>query len=898
MSGALRAVLLAAAAALVLPALAAGADAQGTAGMQCPAAALGEDCVYHVARTLDVGDILPSIVKVNPDTGNLYVASRPYAGSADAGHSYVRIYDSEDRGHRLIAEFRFNGTNSRVPDLEVNPRTGELHVVHLWGVGNHTEGWTETETDSKGMANLTTIDLGTNRVVGTVQLQHNEIEAGDGGTIVRYGIADLALDRARDRAYIATAEGPILAVDTSDTTLLPTTVGDGTGNNLWNAYMAGAPASALAVDEEGWVYAATRAGSPSDEGSHSWGIARLKFTTGPENRPTAHYARDHFFNGTQNNASGTDYNSYHGSANVRANSIHLGDDRSQLFVLYENHAVHRHNLHTNGSLGPPKPLDIAGEPPVLLSNKYLRDAPADYPPGGNRIHSIALDDERGLLYASVHDWDNPRVIVAHAKNGSVVGVASTAGQTEDLGLDPRTGSVYVLPSWAPHAYVIESEAKHDLQHMIDTADASETVIVPAGIYDDVVLNVNKSLTLTSETGRPGAAIFTGNSRITVASNDVTIRGLSFEGTDCLPGFGGSLVEIHTPRGKPLRGVEIENNAFRDTCHAAIQQKGSGSLKDVTIRHNSFEGIGLKIPLGLAEPADTGGESGFQPMHGAIGLAYHHSQERVSGIIEHNRINGTSAAGIRVFNATGMEILNNHISNTPASAIGLAHASSNVSVASNTIVNANSEPDLDYLDGVDGSGDDGYYRIMDRYRQYLQMPRLLNYNMTPAPDAAINVWANGRDIEVTGNTISGSDGAFTACTGLCAFESAGPVRAAQQCKDRSTDTWKPWDECDSGEKAANRTDDRNILRPEDSDTSTIRFARNIIYADNTGADNGGVLVRYDAGADKAALNATGNFFVGFGSGPNAESRTSGRVDISEPGQTAHGNASGPPGGVEC
>ena len=899
MSGALRAVLLAAAAALALPALAAGADAQGVEGMQCPAAALGEGCVYHVARTLDVGDIVPSIVKIDPDTGKLYVASRPYAGSADAGHSYVRIYDSEDRGHRLIAEFRFNGTNSRVPDLEVNPRTGELHVVHLWGVGERAQGWQGDETDSKGKANLTTIDLGTNRVVGTVQLRHNEINAGDGNSVTntdRYGIADLALDRTRDWAYIATAEGPILAVNTSDTTLLPATVGHEVRGNPWNPYMVGAPASALAVDEDdGLVYAAARTASLSNGVSHSWGIARLKFTDGSDDLPTAHYTRVHFLNGTQNNASETYYNSYPGSANVRAESIHLYNDQRRLFVLYKNHTVHWHQLDASGDPGTPEQLDIAGGPPKILRAELLRDAPADYPPGGNRIGGIALDDRRGLLYASVHDWDDPRVIVANAENGSVVGVASTAGPTEDLELDPRTGSVYVLPSWAPHAYVIESKAKHGLQSMIDTADPGGTVAVPAGIYDDVVLDVDKPLTLTSETGRPGAAIFTGNSRITVASDNVSILGLSFEGTDCLPGFGGALVEIRTPRSEPLRGVAIENNAFRDTCHAAIQQKGSGSLEDVTIRYNSFEGIGLKIPLDRAEPADTGGEGGFQLMHGAIGLGYHHSQERVSGIIDHNRINGTSAAGIRVFNATDMKILNNHISNTPASAIGLAHASSNVMVANNTIVNANSEPDLDYLDGVDGSGEDGYYRIMDRYRQYLQMQLLSNSSIAPAPDAAINVWANGLDITVTGNTILGSDGAFTACTGLCAFESAGPVRSAQQCEDTVSGTWKPWQKCSSREKVVNRTDDRNILRPGDSDASTIRFSGNIIYADNTGDDNGGVLVRYDAGDDKADLNATDNFFVGFG--PDAEPRTSGRVNISGRGQTAHGDASGPPGGVE-
>ena len=524
-----------------------------------------------------------------------------------------------------------------------------------------------------------------------------------------------------------------------------------------------------------------------------------EFATGVNDRLTAHYTRNHFFNATQNGAPGTDHNIYPDSAKVKADSIQLYGNRSSLFVLYENHAVYKHRLDLGGNLGTPELLSVTGEPPELLGAELLRDAPADHPPGGNRVLDIALDDRRGLLYASVHDWDDPRVVVVDAGNGSAIGVALTSAQTENLGVDPRTGSVYVLPNRAPHAYVIEAKERHALQRMIDAAGPGGAVAVPAGIYDDVVLGIGKPLTLASETGRPGAAIFTGHSRIEVASSGVEIRGLSFEGTDCLPGFGGPLVELRAPHGRTLRGVAIENNEFRDTCQAAVQQRGSGSIEGAAIRHNSFEGIGLKIPLGRAEPADTGGEGELQLMHGAIGLAYHPLQGSVSGVIENNRINGTSAAGIRVFNATDMTISNNHISNTPASAIGLAHAPTSVRVADNTIANANSEPDLDYLDGVDGSGGEGYYKIMARYRQYLQMPTLSNSSMTPAPDAAINVWANGRDVEVTGNTISGSDGAFAACTGLCAFGSDGPVRAARQCTDADTGQWKPWQECRRGKR---------------------------------------------------------------------------------------------------
>ena len=892
-------VLLAAAAALALPALAAGAHAQGADGAQCPAADLGRDCAYHVTRTVDVGDIMPHVIRID-ETGHLYVASQPTIGSDDTGHSYVRIYDSADKKHRLIKEIRFNGTNSRVTDMEINAITNEIHVVHLWGVGSRDDGWSGEELDSKGKASLTTISTETYRVVKSIQLRHYEIMGGGNtATIERYNIDDLALHQEKNAAFIATRSGPILVVDTanSNSTLLNTvtdhTVGGGGGSGTnWNAYIKGAPASALAVDEENdKVYAAVRVGHKANSSSHVWGIATLDFFQGGDRRLTSSYQQDNFLKTAENPApsngsAGIDYNSHPWSADVRAASLRFYE-AGKLFALYENHTVLAYGLSAGVPQQQPDKVNVSGPPAPALNASSL----ADPPPGGNRIYDLALDAERGLLYASVHDWAYPRVAVADAMTHASIAVASTSSQTRNMGVDPRSGALYVLPTRTPHAYVIEASEKHDLQAMIDNAESGAVVAVPPGIYDDAVVDIGKPLTLTSETGRPGAAVLTGNSRIEIMSDNVTIRGLSFEDTGCLPGFAGALVKIRTGSDGPLDNIAIENNAFRDTCHAAIQQEGIAAVANIAIRHNSFESIGLKIPLGRTDPVDTGGEGEHQLMHGAIGLAYHPSQHAVSGTISHNRINGTSAAGIRVFNATDMTIENNYIASTPASAIGLAHGPVRVSVTGNTIANANSEPDLDYLDGVNGSGAAGYYREIGHYRHYLGMPQAVPTSATPAPDAAINVWANGRNVTVAGNTISGSDGAFTACTGLCAFESGGPVRAAQECRDDRTGLFKPFAACSPNEQAKmNRTVVRNMLLPEEADASTIRFNGNIVYAAaGGGSDNNGVLIRSHAGAG-GPLDATGNYFVGLDAPPGG-GLIAGRVDISQWGNTSHAG-SGP------
>ena len=489
--------------------------------------------------------------------------------------------------------------------------------------------------------------------------------------------------------------------------------------------------------------------------------------------------------------------------------------------------------------------------------------------GEDRVHDMVLDDERGLLYVVRYDYTDPRVIVINAsdrENGyGQIGVASLTSQPVGIGLDPVGGTVYGLPQWSPYAYVIEAEPRSELQKRIDSATAGDTITIADGTYDDTVLDVTKPLTLTSASGEPGGVVFTGYSRIEIEADNSTIRGLAFEDTDCLPGYGAPLIEIrtwHGSHGSAHRdNLLIENNTFRNTCHPAIQKEGIGRITNITIRNNVLENVGLRLPAGETEPHDTGGDNEFQIAHGAIGLAHHVGQAAVSGTIVGNHISGSSSAGIRVFKADGLEISRNYIANTPASAIGLAHSTKNVLVANNTIVGANNEPDLDYLAGVNGSGEPGYYRFLNlneagRYgylgftpyhsaasaqsgydfAQFgLAMIPWRNGTAIPSPDAAINVWshANNRNITVTGNTISGSDGAFTVCTGVCAFESDGLV------KPRS----------------------RNIapITGTENTGSWINFSGNTVYA-HTGPDNGGVLVRSHA---LGAVDASDNKFIGCG-----------------------------------
>ena len=878
-----------AAVALAAPGNLAGeAFAQAADGPDCPSAAAGEECVYHVTRALAIRDIMPTVVKVNPDTGYVYVATKPHHGSRDPFYAYLNAYDSAENGHMPIKEFRFDiGNNTRIVDFEINNRTNELHVVHLTGIKDTAYGWSGTVAhDRQGWANLTTIDLDTHEIAKTIRLYYNETVPLPPTEVFwdtdRFFVHDLVLDRDRDLAYIGVERAPIMVVDTSTTTLLPATVnrtGTNSGADGWNVYEVGTISMALTIDEvSGLVYAGVLVGDKLDESRASWGVAALNFTGG-DGLATAHYTRVGFQNvssqqfGSSPPTCGYGYHAYacdrddsnggRGAADARIEALHFDRLDNKLFALYENHTVWAVTLDDDGI---PNGIE---EVNIKTPEEAGRDA-------DGTIHDIVVDGQRGLLYASLYDWTDPRVIVINAATHSRVGVASTTSQTMEMGIDDSDGDVYVLPQWALGAYVIEGEAKSGLQKRIDSASDGDTIIVEPGIYDDTVLDIDKPLTLTTASGQPGGAKFTGYSRIEIEASDVTVKGLSFENTDCMPGYGGSLVEIRTHSGVTRSGVTIENNAFRDTCHAAIQKEGRGALSDIRIVGNTFEDIGLKVPPGWTEPLDTGGENEFQIMHGAIGLAHHPGQATVAGEISNNFINGTSAAGIRVFKADSVVISDNYIENTPSSAIGLPHTPRNVQVTGNTIVNANNEPNLDYLAGVDGSGEPEYWRFLgltspyDFRYVYQDDPAVVLQNRSldgtgkPSPDAAINVWANGVNVQVTGNTIRGSDGAFTACTGVCAFESDGLVRGTHP---------NAWDGDD--DLADRRIVGRNIPPNSTDIDSRITFTDNIVYA-HSGPDNNGALITSHAAG---TLDATGNHFPGHTSMSNIQ--TAGRVDLGTP-----------------
>ena len=542
----------------------------------------------------------------------------------------------------------------------------------------------------------------------------------------------------------------------------------------------------------------------------------------------------------------------------------LDDGNDRLFALWRNNdtvSMYRLDARTVGG----QTVDM----PVFMRHLEGTQAPLDsrqpyeltlYNAGhlyeGQRAPSqgpldMSLDEEAGVLYTAVMDLANPRVVAHDTSTGRPLwSVTLAAGPAAVAAGDD--GALYAAPRDAPGMYAIEK-----------APPGPPAVVVPDGNYDGTVLVVDKSLALTSKNGTTGGPVFTGNSRVLVEAADVSVRGLTFRNLDCLPGLAppavGMALPAALPNGAPP-GTAIEDSRFEDTCHGGIQQRGSagglnakgnGYLGGVSVRNNAFVNVGLNA--GSGAPLDTGGEDEFQLVHGAIGLAFHPGQDTVvNAAISGNTIVNTSAAGIRIFNADNVRVHGNDISGTPASAVGLSHGSRNSAVFGNTIAMANSEPDMDYMAGIDGSGDASYYKRLDgRYVDgdmpyekwpfnllyHLRGERLAPHGEAPTPDAAVKVWANSANVSVSSNTIRSSGGAFVACAGTCATESDGIIHADGT---------------------------RNVLAPSAYNVSTpanrITFNWNVVHADND-----------QDGADPLANNATGmldatrNYYPGYEAG---------------------------------
>ena len=786
-----------------------------------------KSCTFHVTDSMYMPEVLGSMISEDTATGRLYVATVPHY-SFQENQSTIRIYDAD---RTLLDTLTLD--DARVAAMDINHATRELHVVtttnpeaHRSYLGlssnappdGHFSDRIREQVPPIAEAALASYAIGQDgRLTSAgapVSLAY-EYAGGTAGNVAfaKLDVRDIAVDHVNDRVYVAGTWGdaagpidlgndwkgfaPILVVDTGDShSMLPIDFDPADG---WNPFSHSVGASAIEIDAHAnTAYVVSR--QHDSGGGFNHGVYALNFSSNAAGEFTQNYTY----------LGGTHVWSHPDSTAILGNltavqAIDVAKYGQKLFVTFGNGSLYRLALDDDGIPTAPVLMGYAGNPwdggDLGSSNLHWN--------GGH--NAIEVDENRGLLYALADVWHATELRVFNASNDVVPLLSSSniGGETRDgnMEVSGRTGgTVYLSRDFVPHVMVVEPQAITDLQKMIDDASEYATVAIPDGTYRDTVLTVSEPLSIKS-----AGATFAGNSRLEIIADNVAVSGLAFEGM-CLPGYPAgavSIVNARTAAGQDPVGIDdgtfgakrvnvtISEISVSDTCNAGVQLVGRDGLADSAVADSVFSGIGLKIPRDHSEPADIVAVEEYSAMHGAIGLAFHWTQQPVTGTdITNNDISGSSAAGIRVMKPDGVTISGNTIRDTADSAIGLVHISKNTSITNNTMVNANNQPNFDYMDHINGSDDPAYYHKQQLYtdpggdHDYIGWrANYAPYDGLPALDAAIKVWARAAtaDVNITYNRIAGGSGGIAVCAGVCAVETDGAIHSGNRnIVDNSTD----------------------------------------------------------------------------------------------------------------
>ncbi len=762
-----------------------------------------KSCTFHVTDSMYLPEVLGSIIREDTATGRLYVATVPHY-SFQGNVSTIRIYDADRASvpaETVVLE------DTKIVAMGINHVTRELHVVAATDLEGHPAA---ISADHYGNPNHHLPPIASARLVSysmddadgaldmvdTVSLARTYKDGSNTVQVPKIDVRDIAVDHVNDRVYVAGIWGdadpshdpaddwkgyaPVMVVDTGASHSVYPTQFDPAANAGWNPFRHSVAASAIEIDAaSNTAYVVAR---QHDGTGHNQGVYKLNFSSNAAGDFTQNYTL----------AGGVDIRIDDADETIirfepaAVQAIDMAKYDQNLFVTFGNGTMYRFALDGNG---------IPEGQPVKMAEGWSDDDWSMYFAEGTR--ALAVDENRGLLYALSNIWHTPELRVFDAAQDGVPLISASGIGAEvtrsALEVSSRAGgTAYLTRDWVPHVMVVEPQAPSDLQQMLDDAAEHETVVIPDGNYRDTILTVDKPLTVI----KSDDAAFVGNSRLEIIADNVTVRDLSFEGM-CLPGYPYGAVSILNGRtaaapvapliadiGEQRENVTISGISVSDTCNAGVQLVGENGLAGSAVSGNTFTNIGLKTARDHSGPADIVSVDEYGAMHGAIGLSFHPTGQAAvtDTLITGNVINGSSAAGIRVMKPDGVTMSHNNISNTADSAIGLAAAATNTTISDNIALNANNQPDFDYLDHIENSDSPShYYKSWDDPgpRDDTVWWRLSPqpYDGTPAADAAIKVWAHNdtADITIRDNRIAGGSGGLVVCAGVCGVETDGFIQ---------------------------------------------------------------------------------------------------------------------------
>ena len=288
--------------------------------------------------------------------------------------------------------------------------------------------------------------------------------------------------------------------------------------------------------------------------------------------------------------------------------------------------------------------------------------------------------------------------------------------------------------------------------LLSTVNAGDTITFGTGTYTDVgTLTINKGVTLIGHTGdyRTSGAVFNGDVRLIITSDDVKVAGFRFENTTS-PDDASYHRGIINPKAVEISNITIEKNEFNNTHTHGIFFNGAQKGAEFTIHGNKFVDIGFNDMPTENRNKET-----------AI-----YADRLTDSYITDNTINNTTWSGVNLSWPSNLEISGNTIDVTAKNGIQVwGTLDANIIISGNTITNANNNlTRIDTETGRINRGSPPRVEIISGDPVNDPDNAIVRF-IDPDIKAAISV-DRASGVEISGNTLKNNHDGIIICPGNC------------------------------------------------------------------------------------------------------------------------------------
>jgi hypothetical protein len=241
-------------------------------------------------------------------------------------------------------------------------------------------------------------------------------------------------------------------------------------------------------------------------------------------------------------------------------------------------------------------------------------------------------------------------------NAGTAGIAGTAGAAGTGGAGASPGACSKAPTPAAGATVIDVRAPSTLAGALATAKAGDRIVLHAGSYANETISNRKFGTPVFVEAAAGDTVVMAGGHFT-SCDHLSFSGIEFSATVMLDGSANFT----------FHGVTLDGGASEEAALQIHGQGSAGASHDVLVEDSTIRGGGRTIfVLGKFAPSDAWNHH-LSFVSDDITCGSHNCFQISGGrdiVIDGNRINSTTTAGVLTAGATRVAITRNRMKGMP------------------------------------------------------------------------------------------------------------------------------------------------------------------------------------------------------------------------------------------